>query len=281
MAYPDIYDVEFSYTGFQQSQGNNDFPGTQLDNDLAGLQDSIESVSEFTKAVIRSDGALKNQIVTYDSLSPALRTAGLAPATAWAAATHYALEANVVAGGALYRALADHTSSDFASDLAAGKWLFVVALPIGPQGPQGVQGAQGVQGVKGDKGDKGDPGTGLTALPARYWQGYTHSNSIGSPNTEIDIASGSARDSTDTADLLNASGTVYFHVNGVANALDAGALGSPSTVSISNASPAVVTWPSHGFEVNQEVCFSTTGALPAGLSAGVTYYWFITVILTF
>lgn len=66
-------------------------------------------------------------------------------------------------------------------------------------------------------------GGGSAALPTRYWQGYTHSNSVGSPNTVIDVSAGSARDSTDTADLVNASGSINCATVG-ANGLDAGSL---------------------------------------------------------
>lgn len=138
MPYPALYDFTYSYTGFQQSQGNNSFPGTQMDADMAGLESAIESVSKFAKNVVRSDGALNNGIVTYDSLSPSLRTAGLAPATAWATATLFKFEANVIQNGSLYRSTEEHTSGVFADDLTAGKWTFVVALPAGPQGVGGT-----------------------------------------------------------------------------------------------------------------------------------------------
>lgn len=130
MAYPRLYDITYSYAGFQQSQGDNSFPGTQLDADLAGLQDSIGAVAGFVKGITRSNGSLANGIVTYDSLSPGLQTAGLMPATAWAAATSYAGGASVVQNSALYRALVAHTSGLFATDLAAGKWLFIGTLPV-------------------------------------------------------------------------------------------------------------------------------------------------------
>jgi uncharacterized protein (DUF1800 family) len=45
-----------------------------------------------------------------------------------------------------------------------------------------------------------------------------------------------------------------------------------STVTISIASPAVVTWPSHGLVAGTPVIFSTTGTLPTGLTPGATYY---------
>jgi hypothetical protein len=45
-----------------------------------------------------------------------------------------------------------------------------------------------------------------------------------------------------------------------------------STVTITIASPSVVTWTAHGLAVGTEVAFSTTGALPTGLSQNTPYY---------
>lgn len=45
-----------------------------------------------------------------------------------------------------------------------------------------------------------------------------------------------------------------------------------STVTITIAAPGVVTHTSHGFATNDPVIFSTTGALPTGITAGTTYY---------
>lgn len=44
------------------------------------------------------------------------------------------------------------------------------------------------------------------------------------------------------------------------------------TVTMTIASPAVITWGSHGLSTGSIVTFSTTGALPTGISAGVTYW---------
>ena len=46
----------------------------------------------------------------------------------------------------------------------------------------------------------------------------------------------------------------------------------PYTCTISTASPAVITKSNHGLLVNYPIIFSTTGALPTGLTAGQTYY---------
>jgi len=45
-----------------------------------------------------------------------------------------------------------------------------------------------------------------------------------------------------------------------------------ATVTISIATPGVVTWTAHGFATGQTVSFVTTGALPTGLTAGTKYY---------
>jgi hypothetical protein len=45
-----------------------------------------------------------------------------------------------------------------------------------------------------------------------------------------------------------------------------------ATVTITIASPGVVTWTSHGLSTGTPVIFSTTGALPTGITAGTTYY---------
>lgn len=50
------------------------------------------------------------------------------------------------------------------------------------------------------------------------------------------------------------------------------ALTSTSAVTITIASPGVITWANHGLSNAWPIRFSTTGALPTGLSAGVTYY---------
>lgn len=47
---------------------------------------------------------------------------------------------------------------------------------------------------------------------------------------------------------------------------------APATVTISNASPGIVSWTSHGILPNVPVVFTTTGSLPTEISSGVTYY---------
>jgi microcystin-dependent protein len=75
----------------------------------------------------------------------------------------------------------------------------------------------------------------------------------------------------------NSAPTGYLKSNGAAvsrttyAALFA-ALVKSATVTISIASPGVVTWNGHNRAANDPVKFTTTGALPTGLTAGTTYY---------
>lgn len=50
------------------------------------------------------------------------------------------------------------------------------------------------------------------------------------------------------------------------------ALSKTATVTITIASPGVITWNAHGFSDGDPVFFSTTGALPTGITSGTTYF---------
>lgn len=69
----------------------------------------------------------------------------------------------------------------------------------------------------------------------------------------------------------------YFFANGQAVSRSTysalfSALTSSATVTITIASPGVVTWTGHGFIPGMPVVFTTTGALPTGITAGTVYY---------
>jgi hypothetical protein len=58
-------------------------------------------------------------------------------------------------------------------------------------------------------------------------------------------------------------------------------LGSRAAVTMTIASPCVVTWTAHGLAANTPISFTTTGALPTGLVAGTVYYVLAPVTNTF
>lgn len=68
---------------------------------------------------------------------------------------------------------------------------------------------------------------------------------------------GSLKWGTDVAPIADPSGTT---------------IASSATVTITNASPAVITWTNHGLTSDDVVRFTTTGSLPSGLVVGTSYY---------
>jgi hypothetical protein len=126
MPYPPFADIETNYTAFQQGQGDNSFPGQQVDTDLANLAYSVDTLNEFVRGFSRSDGEVGNQTIGHDQLKPEL-SIGLAPPTTWTTATAYEAGDTVFVDLAYYRATADHTSSgSFATDLNAGLWEVLI-----------------------------------------------------------------------------------------------------------------------------------------------------------
>lgn len=103
--------------------------------------------------------------------------------------------------------------------------------------------------------------SGTSASATTFWRGDgTWVSALQTANNLSDITS----DATAIANLglrVQVSVAVSLYVGSV-----------PATVTISNGSPGVVTWTGHGRSANDTVAFSTTGALPTGLTAGVVYY---------
>lgn len=107
MSGPTAYTVSYSFSGFQANNPTTPLPASKLDNELAAIATSVASIILGLADVRRSDGALKNGVVTFDSLAPALQflvdpTNGEAVAAAVAgaqAAATSAAASNVSAAG--------------------------------------------------------------------------------------------------------------------------------------------------------------------------------------
>lgn len=137
MSNPSKYTKSYDFEGFQEANPTTPLPAIHVDSELIDVAASISTLVDAVKEVRRSDGALKNAIVTPDSLSAATRSLLLRetnPVGAWAAATVYAVKDAVSHEGATYVAVSAHTSgSAFSDDLDAGKWL-LIATPYSLSG---------------------------------------------------------------------------------------------------------------------------------------------------
>lgn len=107
-------------------------------------------------------------------------------------------------------------------------------------------------------------GAALMSLASAYTK-TTSAWAVGTGNGALDV--GTIENSKwHTAYLIRRTDT---NVDDVLISL---APGKNATVTISQASPGVVTWTNHGLQANTPVVFTTTGALPTGLTAGTQYY---------
>lgn len=70
MADPVPYDPDYAFSGFQAVNPARPLPAPQLDNELAAIAEATAELANAVKDIRRSDGALQNNIVTADSLSP-------------------------------------------------------------------------------------------------------------------------------------------------------------------------------------------------------------------
>lgn len=90
---------------------------------------------------------------------------------------------------------------------------------------------------------------------------YSHTPKLFA-NKQVDLANIKAQLLNNSASFTASHTTKHAVDNGPA----------PATVTITNASPGVVTWTAHGFSAGRAVMFMSTGALPTGLTAGTWYY---------
>lgn len=75
MADPTKYKPHFNYSGWEAAGNKRPKPGADLDTDFADIARSIDETIDALKDLRRSDGKLKNGIVTVDSLSLPVKAA--------------------------------------------------------------------------------------------------------------------------------------------------------------------------------------------------------------
>ncbi|SFT25520.1 phage tail protein [Methylobacterium sp. yr668] len=115
MTLPAFIRRAFSFTAFQQAQGDDSFPGTELDVELDTTNNALDALLDAFKTVLRADGKLANGIVTRNSLAADL-ILGIGAARPWNPTQPYLADETVTRGYAIYRALA----SSLGVDPAAG-----------------------------------------------------------------------------------------------------------------------------------------------------------------
>ena len=145
MANPTPYDQQYDFSDFASHNPATPLPGDRLDIELAELERTTDEIIAGLADVRRSDGALKNGLVTRDSLSDSLLSLIGNWRGAWVSATAYMVDDTVSYDGSSYICRTAHTSGVFATDLAAVKWALVASK--GEAGDDGATGATGPAGA--------------------------------------------------------------------------------------------------------------------------------------
>lgn len=128
MPQPTSYNRSFSFTDDEASNPSGHVPGSSLDAEFDALTVTIKGVLTNLLKLQRDDGALKSQIVTLDSLSPAVMLALGAgviwnPRGAWAAGTAYIVSDVVEEGTGTFVCAVPHVAADFTADRS--KWVLL------------------------------------------------------------------------------------------------------------------------------------------------------------
>lgn len=122
MAQPTPYDRQFSFQDFQAQEPTTPLPGDEVDGELNSVKVTLDQTLVNLAKIQRDDGALKNGIVTQDSLSSSL-SVGFTMRGEWAAPVNYLAGDGVTLDqNKFYRALTSHLSvagqtPDIRSDL--------------------------------------------------------------------------------------------------------------------------------------------------------------------
>jgi hypothetical protein len=105
------------------------FPPALLDSQLAAIALFSQQIQLNLALLQRDDGALRNGVVTPDSLGLAtlllLGGTGFNPRGTWVTARAYVQRDIVTQGDGIYFVVSNHTSGVFATDLAAGRLMLV------------------------------------------------------------------------------------------------------------------------------------------------------------
>lgn len=109
MTQPTPYNRQFNFANYQTLNPTLPLPGTQVDAELNAVKlTSDETLANLAK-IQRDDGALKNGIVTKDSLAPSL-SIGFTMRGEWAAPVNYLVNDGVTYDNRFYRAKVSHLS---------------------------------------------------------------------------------------------------------------------------------------------------------------------------
>lgn len=124
MTQPTAYYPAFNFTQYQVSHPSTPLPGASVDSELFDISVSVTEICNNLALIQRDDGALANLSVGNDQLKTEVAF-GFNTIANWVTGHAYVLRDGVYQGNNIYRCQVAHTSTVFATDLAAGFWVLV------------------------------------------------------------------------------------------------------------------------------------------------------------
>ncbi|MGU3656806.1 hypothetical protein [Methylobacterium fujisawaense] len=121
MTLPAFLRRAFSFTAFQQAQGDDSFPGTELDVELDQTNNAVQALISALGTVLRADGKLQNGLVTRNSLAADL-VLGVGAARPWSVSSAYLADETVTRGYRIFRAVQPSIGVDPATDGTGKTW---------------------------------------------------------------------------------------------------------------------------------------------------------------
>lgn len=125
MPYATPYNRSTSFSNYAAENPSRPLPGTGLDQELNAIRLTLSQIIANQKILQNPDGTLAPRTVTTESLDASFNV-GFNPPTTWQTATEYTVLNAVYFENALYGCVLGHTSTDFATDLAAGLWTELI-----------------------------------------------------------------------------------------------------------------------------------------------------------
>jgi len=110
VAQPTPYNRAYSFTAFQQATPTTPLPGDKVDLELNGVKITLDQLLANLALIQRDDGALKNGIVTKESLASSL-SIGFTFRGIWASGVNYIVGDGVSKGSKFYICQVANTSA--------------------------------------------------------------------------------------------------------------------------------------------------------------------------
>jgi hypothetical protein len=130
MAQAEVYDRSYSFGDFATTNPAAQLPGSQVDAELDAVSVSVGQLADNLALIQRDDGALRNGVVTRDSLDAAV-SLGFKPPVPWTSLTSYGEFSTIFYDQVFYVSTGEHTSgTDFGADLLDGRWVAVTDVGV-------------------------------------------------------------------------------------------------------------------------------------------------------